>query len=44
MNNLTLLAAIRLINKMVKVSEVHVHVVRSGKEVAVHSLKMDELR
>lgn len=44
MNNLTLLTAIRLINKMVKVSEVHVHVVQNGKEVAVHSLKMDELR
>ena len=44
MNNLTLLAAIRLINKMIKVSEVHTHVIQNGKEVAVHSLKMDELR
>jgi hypothetical protein len=44
MSNLTLLAAIRLINKMVKVSVVHVHVVQNGKEVALHSLKMDELR
>ena len=43
MNNLTLLTAIRLINKMVKVSVVHVHVVQNGKEVAVHSLKMDEI-
>lgn len=44
MDNLTLLTAIRLINKMIKVSEVHVHVVQNGKEVAVHSLKMDELK
>ena len=44
MDNLTLLTAIRLINKMIKVSVVHVHVVQNGKEVAVRSLKMDELR
>ena len=44
MDNLTLLTAIRLINKMIKVSVVHVHVAQNGKEVAVHSLKMDELK
>ena len=43
MDNLKLLTSIRLINKMIKVSEVHIHVVQNGKEVAVHSLKMDDI-
>jgi hypothetical protein len=43
MSNLTLLAAIRLINKMIKISEVHIHTVHNDKKV-VWSFKMDELR
>ena len=43
MNKIPLLTVIKLINKMIKVSVVHVHVVQNGKEVAVHSLKMDEI-
>ena len=43
MDNLTLLTAIRLINKMIKVSEVHIHTVYNDEKV-VRSFKMDELR
>ena len=42
MNNLTLLTAIRLINKMVKVSVVHVHTIYNDEKV-VWSFKMDEI-
>jgi hypothetical protein len=42
MNNLTLLTAIRLINKMVKVSKVHIHTTHNDKKV-VWSLKIDEV-
>ena len=43
MDNLTLLTAIRLINKMIKVSEVHIHTVQNDERV-VWSFKMDELK
>lgn len=43
MNNLTLLTAIRLINKMVKVSKVHIHTTHNDKKV-VWSFNIDELR
>ena len=43
MNNLTLLTAIRLINKMIKVSEVHIHTVHNDEKV-VWSFNIDELR
>jgi len=43
MNNLTLLTAIRLINKMVKVSKVHIHTTDNNAKV-VWSFKIDELR
>jgi flagellar hook assembly protein FlgD len=42
MNNLTLLTAIRLINKMVKVSEIHIHTTDNNAKV-VWSLKIDEV-
>ena len=39
---MTLLTAIRLILKRIKVSKVHIHVLENGKEV-VHTFKTEEL-
>ena len=40
---MTLLTAIRLILKRIKVSKVHIHVLENGKEVVVHTFKTEEL-
>ena len=43
MDNLTLLTTIRLINKMIKISEVHIHTIYNDEKV-VWSFKMNELK
>jgi hypothetical protein len=40
---MTLLTAIKLINKMVKVSKVHIHT-KENKKLIVHSIEMNELK
>ena len=40
---MTLLTAIKLINKMVKVSKVHIHT-KENKKPIVHSIEMNELK